>query len=270
MSTQKAKLSRKMVVPGTYYQNIFPGYVEFDSTANDYDLVLDIVGGGKTTVHIRSAANNNALLRAGVNLGNRILELRSQGLISSVREGDFGSMHAIGHRNSETGEEYKGTDECIAETKEFITENGLWLEENLPHVRADIEEAQMLKRGRTKRSEGFDVPCPCGDTANVSCGLGNSNHYDYRDASRCQAIWLSQKGRRRKNWYFILPCASYNGSRGVIIRLSHGTVIAWNGNEVKHCSAVPAREEDNEVFGLFVGSSCAPHPTNVHSDADTL
>jgi hypothetical protein len=259
----ESKATHRRFVLGAYYKNLFPGHAVIQPAANDYDLNLDIIGGGTSTLHIRFVAHCDSLLKAGVELGNKVKELSSQNLITSVRGGDFGSMHPIGYRNSKTGLEYKGTNECRKETLAFASEIGAYLHKNLPHVQRDIEEAEMLKMGDTPRCESFDTSNPnhrCGNTINISRDLGNPCHYD-NDASYGCSLWLSQTGKSVGNWYFVLPHASIDGSKGVVIVLSHGVLITWHGNDVKHCTAIPEAEDDNEVFGIFVGSTSDPAPS---------
>jgi hypothetical protein len=180
--------------------------------------------------------------------------------MSGVREGDFGHMHALGYRNSSTGLEYNGTDFCKDAMKQYLNELGPYLKENLPFVRDSIEEAEIAKMGGTKRCPAFDVPVPVGNTANISVNLGNPSHFDCNDASLCHALWLSQTGRSVKNWYFVVPHASIDGSNGVVVELFHGAHLSWHGDELKHCSAVPEEEEGNAVFGVFAGSCSEPYP----------
>lgn len=260
--TIEAKRSHKKVVLGTYYKNLYPGYTVIDPEANDYDIVLDIGGGKTTTVHVRSAFDKHSLLKAGTNLGNRVSVMKAQNMISSVRVGDFGSMHAIGYRESDVGTEYKGTDECRNETLEFAEEMGAFLLEKLPHTRQSIAAAEMEKMGESgEKCESFNTRNPnnfVGNTVNISIDLGNSGHFDCFDDSLCASLWVSRNGKFVKNWYFVLPHASINGSKGVIICLSHGVVVAWDGDALKHLSAIPDVEEGDNVYGVFVGSTSSP------------
>lgn len=179
--------TQRHLIMGAYYKNIFPGYALINPKANDYDLELDIAGGKTTTLYIRSAANRPSLLQAAMNLGNKVLECSSLGKLSSVCNGDFGQMHALGYRNSATGLQYKGTDFCKDALTRYLEEAGPYLEETLPFVRQDIEEAEMLKMGRTPRCQAFDTQVPVGNTANISINLGNPSHFDCNDASLCWA-----------------------------------------------------------------------------------
>jgi len=54
-------------------------------------------------------------------------------------------------------------------------------------------------------------------------------------------------------WYFILPNATIEGSHGVAIQLSHGTMISWNGVELKHHTMIPSPALSDLYFGCFMG-----------------
>jgi len=172
------------------------------------------------------------------------------------------AVHAIGYRDA-YGTEYKGADECRDETRECVDALGDHLERDpkLSAVRRDIERAESSKSGSSAPTcESFRTPYKshrCGNTINLSVNLGNPSHFDL-DNSLCVSFWVSRNGKPVLNWCFIMPNASINGSKGVVIVLSHGALVSWDGRVLKHCSSIPDVEDGNEVFGIFVGSTSQP------------
>jgi hypothetical protein len=91
-------------------------------------------------------------------------------------------------------------------------------------------------------------------TMEISHNLENASHYDAGDAGYGFSIWLQKEPHLpSRHWYFILPNATIKGSRGVAIQLSHGTMISWNGAELKHCTMMPSPALSDSYFGCFMG-----------------
>ena len=97
-------------------------------------------------------------------------------------------------------------------------------------------------------------------TLDLSVNIGNEPHYDMRDHGPGIGIWLKAGNRMNKNpnWYFILPNASIENSKGVAIELAHGTLIEWDGTKIKHCTMFPDVSDDSELknsplIGILVG-----------------
>lgn len=259
--TISATRKHKKYIPCAFYKNLFQGFKLLDPTVSDFDLELDIGADNKTKVSIRNVSNNASLLAAGQGLGNRVAEMLLTRLCSESRDGNYGNMVSIGYRDSKQGIEYKGTSDCRLETNKFVEEFGSYLNENMPEVQEDIERAELSKMGEAGRCKSFQTRSEksrCGNTIHCSLDYAIENHYDPYDASLCAVLWVSQTGKPVGNWYFLLPDASIGGSTGIVVKLSHGTVISWHGNEIKHCSAIPRAEENNAIYGLFVGSTSRP------------
>ena len=92
--------------------------------------------------------------------------------------------------------------------------------------------------------------------ADVSVDLSNASHYDVNDASQSFSIWTEDFPNTTLNWYLVLPnvygTKSHNGRNynGVAIKLTHGTLISWDGRLIRHCTSVMQRRE---------GRSCLRH-----------
>lgn len=72
------------------------------------------------------------------------------------------------------------------------------------------------------------------------------------------------------NWYFVLPNVygkkSPNGCtyNGVAIKLTHGTLISWDGRLIRHCTSVMQRMQGGHVYGTFFGAKSAVVHYGVH------
>jgi len=85
----------------------------------------------------------------------------------------------------------------------------------------------------------------------TSMNYGNECHIDPNDAAPCITIWhecapAKDPKKNIKNWYFIFPdmeiLVDGQWHKGVAIPLQHGTVVTWDGNLIRHCTAVPTLE----------------------------
>ena len=96
-----------------------------------------------------------------------------------------------------------------------------------------------------------------GNNLVFSLDLANEGHYDL-DRSRSYGIFVEKIPGQAKHWYFVLPNCSLNGNMsrdGVVIKLSHGSTIVWDGRVLGHCSSEPVTGPNNSVFGMMVGST---------------
>jgi hypothetical protein len=92
------------------------------------------------------------------------------------------------------------------------------------------------------------------NTLEISHNLQNASHYDAGDAGYGFSLWLQKNpSQAASDWFFLLPNATIEGSHGVAIQLSHGTMICWNGAELKHCTMIPSPEPSDAYFGCFMG-----------------
>ena len=78
------------------------------------------------------------------------------------------------------------------------------------------------------------VGCGVGYTDDMSVNLGNSPHYNVRNASQGYSVWTEEIRGLSANWYFVMPYLQ--GTRpkgcpfaGIAIRLGHGVAISWDG-----------------------------------------
>ena len=103
----------------------------------------------------------------------------------------------------------------------------------------------------------------------ISVDLANSSHYDSNDASVGFTIWTEDVPGGTKNWYFVLPnvygkwpLGMRAGKKsltyqGVAIKLTHGTMISWDGRVIRHATSVvdEARvdngDKPNHRYGNF-------------------
>ena len=104
----------------------------------------------------------------------------------------------------------------------------------------------------------------------TSVNYGNETHIDDSDAGQAITIWHETNPPRPeskkvnvKNWYFLFPdlkiLVDGKWRTGVAIPLQHGTIISWDANVYRHCTAAPliekTREGDDKTVacGTFFG-----------------
>jgi hypothetical protein len=79
--------------------------------------------------------------------------------------------------------------------------------------------------------------------AMVSLNLVNPAHFDIRDILMSLGTWASNNGKEIGNLVFVLPnVVVLDGGREhhrLVINLSHGTQVAWDGHLIRHCTATP-------------------------------
>ena len=253
---RKEKLSvnrhRKFVF-GAMYDRLFPEFFEIDPMYKDYDLIVTLPSKKVTEVHIRLVAphegdDKDNLLMSIVELGR---SLPGQGNCRGKDVGDIGSMHAIGLKSAKSKSYYVTQEKTAVKTEmasKLMTE---WMQDNMRHVLSNI---------RLKDSELKVEPSPAlknapGSRMMISVNLANSPHYDNGDTSESVAIWVEDKPGQSVNWYFVLPNMSYQGSKGVVVKLMHGLVISWDGREIFHCTSKTNVGEGNNTYGCLWSST---------------
>lgn len=253
---QKAPLSvnrQRKFVFGALYDRLFPGYFEVDPMTLNYDLVVTLPDQTTTMLQIRMVApyvgtGSENLLKCVVDLGRT---LGGPGNCRGKYVGDLGSMHAIGLKSS--------TSKCFYITKEttaarvekasnMMTE---WMQDNMRDVLREIR-LKDVSMGVECSPALKTAP---GSRMMVSVDLANSPHYDTGDTSRSVAIWVEEKPGQSRNWYFVLPNMSHNGSNGVVVKLLHGLVISWDGRQVFHCTSKTNVGDGNRAYGCLWSST---------------
>jgi hypothetical protein len=246
---------RRKFIYGALYKTIFPGCKTIDlsdGSCTHVEIVVTLDNGETSVVRIGSAKDESAMLEAIVGLGR---ELPSGGNTRKT-VGDVGDMFALGYRSSKTGVIYVATKDgkvpdAMARASTAV---GKYMKEHWPADYADIREADNLKATTLpplKEMGGKDGP---GNVIMISRNLGNSGHFDSADASRSTAFWVEEEPGGAKNWWFIFPDVSIDGSKGVVIKLFHGIGISWDGSKIKHCSSITDTGDNNNVYGCMFGS----------------
>ena len=94
-------------------------------------------------------------------------------------------------------------------------------------------------------------------TFSISCDLGNASHVDSGDESVGISTWVEEKPGMAKKWFFILPntCLRGDPTKAIVIKLSHGLSIAWDGRVLHHCTSVTNTGIQNHVYGNFASKS---------------
>ena len=84
--------------------------------------------------------------------------------------------------------------------------------------------------------------------------LINTAHYDVDDTCVSLATWTEKRIGMANNWYFIMPNITIDGTKGIVVKLRHGTTIRWDGRSIFHCSTVGSLGYNNNVYGTFYGT----------------
>lgn len=103
----------------------------------------------------------------------------------------------------------------------------------------------------------------------VSKNLGNESHTDI-DISKSVAIWHEDDPAHvSDNWYFLLPQVQIKDKnrkymkKPVAIKLSHGTIVEWDGRLIKHCTSITKPKKKGAAYSTFV---CANERANARYD----
>lgn len=96
-----------------------------------------------------------------------------------------------------------------------------------------------------------------GSCVMISQDLCNTSHVDHKDESMSFGVWTEEIPGKAKEWFFVLPNVSIQGSSGVAIRLYSGCAIEWDGRKLQHCTMLGSLGRGNHVYGCMVGS-CRP------------
>ena len=182
--------------------------------------------------------------------------------------GDRGSMHPIGKRVMQNLTEGKYTSsssdaESIKALGCAVQASAMLAASSVPavlRVVQDFEHDSGLDPTPEMSADGG--PYRVSTTMDLSVNLSNASHYDVNDATQGFSIWTEDTPGSTKNWFFVLPNVygmrpgtkeSYNG---LVIRLSHGVLISWDGRIIRHCTSLmerktPARNKSHNVYGTF-------------------
>ena len=213
---------------------------------------------------------------------------------SGVRgnHGDLGSMHPVGTRierdkvNGPWKSRYKassgaGEQPALAAAVQAAARLASTTCPAVLRAMQDMEDDADLVPGGGMLGDVGDGPAGGGGlgdggfarvshTMDVSVDLSNASHYDVNDASQSFSIWTEDFPNTTLNWYFVLPNVygkkSPNGRtyNGVAIKLTHGTLISWDGRLIRHCTSVMQRRLGGHVYGTFFGAKSAVVHYGVH------
>jgi hypothetical protein len=230
-----------------------------------------LVCGSRSFIRVNRRAPTD-FLTAGQKLGAHIRDNVSKGS-GSVRKGDLatGHMHAFGQHtvwgiNAKKNRKIAdfADNAKLGDTehfRSFAEEYSRYVEDQFP-----FESAAMLG---AERSQGViprspmlsDLSNTC--SMNVSINLANSDHLDIRDASVGVSMFLEDKPGLAKDWFFVLPniLLYHDGKRyeGVLVRLTHGTAVSWDGRIIRHCTARceggGGTVVGNNVYGMHIAAN---------------
>jgi hypothetical protein len=285
----KNKRRHNQYAPGALYKDLFDGsYILLDhDKVGDFDIQIEytipysarsprpkkrqdgaqeLPPTATTWVKVRSARDNQSYLLT-------LLSVDSQLMLSkgAVRRGlgDVGRMWQVGVKNrglmTKKRKHYKATESAfISVTKDEVAGSPFLMLMNHYMVEffkcAFPDEFREIQQG----NKGMDVDSRMGGdgslhTFSISRDLGNAAHVDRRDESISMCTWVEEIPKTAKNWFFILPNTTLrdDASKAIVIKLSHGLSISWNGKVLHHCTSVTDVGPKNHVYGNFTSASKA-------------
>ena len=277
---------RNKYVPGALYKNMFDEcFVVLDhDVEGDFNIRIDYTPSRKerknskgvctglslvpmafTWVKVRSAYVKTNYLRALLAVDNQ-LDV-NKGTVRQSR-GDVGHMWQVGLKKrglmtEETLKKYyKATESTF-----IVSDNVNIRSSTLPTMNyfmssffqsAFPNEFMEIHEG----NKGIQIEKAVGGdgslhTFSISCDLGNASHVDSGDESVGISTWVENKPGKAKNWYFILPNTTLldDPTKAIVIKLSHGLTIAWDGRVIHHCTSITDTGEENHVYGNFATTS---------------
>ena len=245
---QSKRRFRKFVFGALYVRPLRAGPYVVDPREGSVDIRVTHADGSSSIVHIRHTGDPS-VLESIVRLGKRLP--KNSAIRNNV--GDKGSMVAVGVKNWENDnpKEYAVTRRLHPEFLVAAQHISNYLRGVLPRVYNAIQDADKIKRGERKYEK---MECGPGSVLVISKNLGNASHYDYADDSVSFLVWAEEQPGGSRNCFFVMPSLSYQGSKGGLVRLSHGVAISWDGTKMRHCTSVTKIGENNNVYGCSFGS----------------
>ncbi|KAI2497925.1 hypothetical protein MHU86_16581 [Fragilaria crotonensis] len=277
-------------VAGFLHRNVDPESVWVVDAEMEGDVDLNV------STHIRHPSKGNdsvALFRDSMvqvrhlpALGERAVALLRDihQHATSVRErrgsrgvrgnhGDHGSMHPVGTRimkdrtgpwrtryvTSSSPREQPALAACVRAAAQLASTS-------VPavlRVMQDMEDDADLKPSGGMAGDGTFARVA--HTMDVSVDLSNASHYDVNDASSSFAIWTEDSPGTTNNWYLVLPNVFGKKTRtgrtynGVAIKLTHGTLISWDGRLIRHATSIMDRKPGCHVYGTFGAKAAIVH-----------
>lgn len=228
----------------------------------DAHIVVRHPDGAASTIKVVRLGADHAAPAAAARLGSAVCHERHW---NSMRRQLVGGMVSLGVRRENLGSgqppvpynvslgknctrSCKHEDICILQ-EAAACELGNVIRRHFPEAVVDMNAA-MAAKGKCGR--GLPILGGHGTGlstyAIISVNLANESHVDILDKSISVGVWAERHIGRAKNWCLVFPGL---GDAGLVIELSHGTAIQWDGRSVHHCSSIPDRGQKNDVFGFL-------------------
>lgn len=267
-------------VSGSLHKELFENkfHVLDHSILGDFDIAIEYVpfGGKKkkrkgeplptctTWVKVRSARSNKVYLRSLLAVDT--LLVRSKGSVR-LNRGDSGRMWAMGVKNrgkmTMNTKLYKGTDHVLLRDKKieevfspFLPFMNYYMSEFFGN--AFPREFEQVSTGnndmKVDEHTGGDGSL---HTFMISRDLGNASHVDRNDKSISICTWVEERPGRAENWFLVFQNTSLcdHPSKAIVIKLSHGLTVSWDGRVLHHCTSLTNVGRNNHVYGNFTSVS---------------
>lgn len=208
--------------------------------------------------------SSNGIVQVGLcedyNVTSSILQLskllsRFEGNTSRKGKGDVGKMWAMGYKSRRTGLLYNITQNpvisrAMVPVSSFVSK---YMKEYYPSLYQDMRHALLSDPPPGLLIDEMGGEEASGSAMMLTRGYANASHYDKRDSSLSFGMWVEDEIGDARDWFFVLPNVMVAGQHGVLIRLSHGVTISWDGPLVRHCTSLCKKSDTNEVTGFMMG-----------------
>jgi len=226
------KRSRRKYLNGSFHNTCFGEYeytkVDYESDGKT-DIIVRLSEGSNTTIKVRQADSS---LTDSI----KVLNLRLKSEKSNCRGkkcGDNGSMYGLGEKGDDEFSLSKNNEDIQQMMATIGEKCSTWYRKEFHD---EFLEMEQLKKDYDSLDYMTDSPSPF---VIVSQNLSNSSHYDIGDEVNSITTWTEETLGNTLNWKFVFPNVSINNNPGkaLVIILSDGLTISWNGALLRHGSS---------------------------------
>ena len=247
-------LTRSGYHKGVLYSSELPGsclVVSGDELRQKpFHLSLTLPNGRTSVIFAERVDHNAALMESMADLFQTGRLQYQNGNVRHERK-DLGAMFGLGfHMKDGVEVVYAPTYHVIAPLAKFTDLAARQSEVSFPFVCDNIRQSSL---GRQSGEMGG--PRQLSRAGYASVNLSNSAHWDKNDRSYTAGFFGKLFPSVRDGKFMLFPDVSVNGSQGLAIELSHGTMVVWEGSVLRHCTTL-GNGLDNDTYGFaFVAAN---------------
>jgi len=198
---------------------------------------LDDIVNPKQTAIEKEQSNKNGKKKSdeyvNVLYGTQIDDNHPRSNCRGKKCGDNGSMYGLGEKGDDEFSLSKNNEDIQQMMATIGEKCSTWYRKEFHD---EFLEMEQLKKDYDSLDYMTDSPSPF---VIVSQNLSNSSHYDIGDEVNSITTWTEETLGNTLNWKFVFPNVSINNNPGkaLVIILSDGLTISWNGALLRHGSS---------------------------------